>query len=40
MTFWGVVLFFVCWREGDGMEGEGAVCFGSQLRSPSAKYLQ
>ena len=20
MTFWGVVLFFVCWREGDGME--------------------
>ena len=19
MTFWGVVLFFVCWREGDGM---------------------
>ena len=36
MTFWGVVLFFVCWREGDGMEGEG----GSQLRSPSAKYLQ
>ena len=27
MTFWGVVLFFVCWREGDGMEGEGAVYF-------------
>ena len=40
MTFWGVVLFLCVGGRGMGWWGRVQFAFGSQLRSPSAKYLQ